>query len=103
MSTAVRVFTATIAVALTLAALDPALAKGRKRHHPAGASRASEVQIGQAGGKGARVRSDDGRLKTAPEGASAPVPGATAPITCNAQNASSPACYTATRQSAPPR
>jgi hypothetical protein len=63
---------------------------------------ASDVYIQQSHGHvapGAKILS-----KPTPETASVGTPnavGPTAPITCNAQNASSQACYTATQQARP--
>jgi hypothetical protein len=61
----------------------------------------SDVYIEQSRGRvapGSKVQS-----KPPPEAAGAAIPstGPTAPITCNAQNASSQACYTATQQARP--
>jgi hypothetical protein len=61
----------------------------------------SDVYIEQSRGRvapGSKIQS-----KPPPEatGAAIPSTGPTAPITCNAQNASSQACYTATQQARP--
>jgi hypothetical protein len=61
----------------------------------------SDVYIEQSRGRvapGTKIQS-----KPPPEanGAAIPSTGPTAPITCNAQNASSQACYTATQQARP--
>jgi hypothetical protein len=63
---------------------------------------ASEVYIQQSTGHVAPGTSV--QTKPPPEAAAttaAPAPGLTAPDTCNAQNASSQACYTATQQARP--
>jgi hypothetical protein len=64
-------------------------------------SEASDVYIQQSHGRvapGAKVDKPPPEATTT----AAPVPAQTAPITCNAQNASSSqACYTATQQSRP--
>lgn len=84
--------------------LDPADARERRR---GGAN--PEARVEQAHGTlpaGSRTI-DAGRrdvLKGTPEGGSGPSAiktGPTAPITCNQQNASSPACYSATQQARP--
>jgi hypothetical protein len=66
---------------------------------------ASEIYIQQAKGRvapGANIQT-----KPTPETATtttvAPAAAQTAPVTCNAQNASSQACYTATQQARPGR
>jgi hypothetical protein len=62
---------------------------------------ASDVYIQQSHGRvapGTKIQSKPPPEKT---GASIPSTGPTAPITCNAQNASSQACYTATQQARP--
>ena|SRR5579871_408768 len=72
------------------------------------ATQASEVWVKQSRGRisgGAAVTDDskpnEGKPKTAPEGSStaAAAGSPTNPATCNQQNASSPACYSATQQS----
>jgi hypothetical protein len=62
---------------------------------------ASDVYIEQSRGRVAPGIKIPG--KPTPEGTGAAIPstGPTAPITCNAQNASSQACYTATQQARP--
>jgi hypothetical protein len=71
-------------------------------------SGSSEVRIEQArgnlpaGAAAADVRAKP--VKGAPEGGAnsgATAPGSSAPVTCNQQNASSPACYSATQQGRP--
>jgi hypothetical protein len=62
----------------------------------------SDVYIQQSHGRVAPGTKVQG--KSTPETATAGTPtavGPTAPITCNAQNASSQACYTATQQARP--
>jgi hypothetical protein len=70
----------------------------------AASSIASEVHIQQAHG---RVRRTDGPtiIQPPPEGGvvSSQGPAQGVPVTCNQQNASSPACYTATQQAHPSR
>ena len=67
------------------------------------AAQASEVWVRQSSGRisGGAPVTDDSKPKTAPEGsATAAAAGSpTNPATCNQQNASSPACYSATQQS----
>lgn len=82
---------------------DPADARERKR---GGSS--SEARVEQAYGNlppGAKMIDAGGKaLKRAPEGGTGPAAtktGPTAPVTCNQQNASSPACYSATQQARP--
>ena len=70
-------------------------------HAPSTALAASEVYIQQSRGRvmpGASILT-----KPPPESTTVTAPNATpaAPVTCNAQNASSQACYTATQQSRP--
>ena len=64
---------------------------------------ASDVWVQQARGRisGSTPVTDENKSKTAPEGGSAPAAAAgspTTPATCNQQNASSTACYSATQQ-----
>jgi hypothetical protein len=67
-------------------------------------AQASEVWVQQARGRisgGASVAEENKPANTAPEGSStnAAASGSpTNPVTCNQQNASSPACYSATQQ-----
>jgi hypothetical protein len=69
----------------------------------------SEARVEQAHGNlppGAKTIDGGGKpLKGAPEGGTgagaATKTGPTAPVTCNQQNASSPACYSATQQARP--
>jgi hypothetical protein len=67
------------------------------------AAQASEVWVKQSNGRisGGAPVADDGKPKAAPEGGStaAAAGSPTNPATCNQQNASSPACYSATQQS----
>jgi hypothetical protein len=68
---------------------------------PAPMARASDVWVQQARGRisGSTPVTDEGKPKTAPEGGSAAAAGSpTNPATCNQQNASSTACYSATQQ-----
>jgi hypothetical protein len=82
--------------------LDSADARERRR---GGGS--SEARVEQAHGNlppGAKtIDAGSKGLKGAPEGGagSATKSGPTAPVTCNQQNASSPACYSATQQARP--
>jgi hypothetical protein len=66
------------------------------------AAQASEVWVQQARGwvSGSPMVAEENKpVKTAPEGAATTAAGSPAtPATCNQQNASSPACYTATQQ-----
>jgi hypothetical protein len=67
---------------------------------------ASEARVEQAHGNlpaGAKAIDGGARsLKAVPEGgATTGVSGSSAPVTCNQQNASSPACYSATQQARP--
>jgi len=69
------------------------------------AARADEVWVQQARGRisgSAAVAEDNKPAKTAPENSSATAAAVTGspttPATCNQQNASSPACYSATQQ-----
>ena len=90
-------FAAGVAVVLVSAALSQA------RSAPLTRVAASEVYIQQSSGRvapGTNVQT-----KPPPEAANAtaaPATSFTAPETCNAQNASSQACYTATQQARPP-
>jgi hypothetical protein len=67
-------------------------------------AQASEVWVQQARGRisgGASVAEENKPANTAPEGSStnaAASGSATNPATCNQQNASSPACYSATQR-----
>ena len=83
--------------------LDSADARERRR---SGSS--SEARVEQAHGNlppGAKtIDAGSKGLKGAPEGgtgSAAIKAGPTAPVTCNQQNASSPACYSATQQARP--
>jgi hypothetical protein len=90
---------------ITAAILSAALAADAISQSAAGAeSASSDVYIQQAHGRvapGANVQ------KRAPEVTNNPIQSptatSTAPATCNAQNASSQACYTATQQARPGR
>lgn len=67
-------------------------------------AQASEVWVRQARGRvsGGTPVTDEAKPKSAPEGGSTTAAAAgspTNPATCNQQNASSPACYSATQQS----
>jgi hypothetical protein len=62
---------------------------------------ASDVYIQQSHGRVAPGIKMQGKPTPEATGASTPSTGPTAPITCNAQNASSQACYTATQQARP--
>jgi hypothetical protein len=66
------------------------------------AAQASEVWVRQSSGRisGGTPVTDEGKAKAAPEGGSAAAAAGspTNPATCNQQNASSPACYSATQQ-----
>jgi len=76
-------------------------ADARQRRH------ASETRVEQAHGNmpvGSKTIDGGGPVRGVPEGGSgagALKTGPTAPITCNQQNASSPACYSATQQARP--
>jgi hypothetical protein len=81
--------------------LDPAEARERRR----GAN--PEARVEQARGNlppGRTIDAGTKGLKGAPEGGTGAAEiktGPTAPVTCNQQNASSPACYSATQQARP--
>jgi hypothetical protein len=67
------------------------------------AAQASEVWVQQARGRisgGAAVADENKPAKASPEGSAAAAASGspTTPATCNQQNASSPACYSATQQ-----
>lgn len=66
------------------------------------AAQASEVWVRQSSGRisGGTPVTDESKAKAAPEGGSAAAAAGspTNPATCNQQNASSPACYSATQQ-----
>jgi hypothetical protein len=66
-------------------------------------AQASDVWVKQARGRisGGTPVTDENKPKAAPEGGSASAASGspTNPVTCNQQNASSPACYSATQQS----
>jgi hypothetical protein len=84
-----------------LSAVLPDIAPLQSSRAPSTALAASEVYIQQSRGHvmpGASILT-----KPPPESTTATTPSAapTAPVTCNAQNASSQACYTATQQSRP--
>jgi len=84
-----------------LSAVLPDIAPPQFSRAPSAALAASEVYIQQSRGRvmpGASILT-----KPPPESTTAVSPNAppTAPVTCNAQNASSQACYTATQQSRP--
>jgi hypothetical protein len=63
---------------------------------------ASEVWVSQARGRisGGTTVAEENKPKAAPEGGTNPVAAGspTTPVTCNQQNAASPACYSATQQ-----
>ena len=64
-------------------------------------AQASEVWVHQAHGQisgGTPVAEQNKAVKPAPEGATTAAGSPTTPITCTQQNASSPACYSATQQ-----
>jgi hypothetical protein len=67
----------------------------------------SETRIEQAHGNmpvGSKAIDGGGPVRGVPEGGAnsgAAKTGPTAPVTCNQQNASSPACYSATQQARP--
>jgi hypothetical protein len=64
-------------------------------------AQASEVWVRQASGQisgGTPVAEQNKAVKPAPEGTAAVAGSPTTPVTCNQQNASSPACYSATQQ-----
>lgn len=67
------------------------------------AAQASEVWVKQSSGRisGGAPITDESKPKATPEGSStaAAAGSPTNPATCNQQNASSPACYSATQQS----
>jgi hypothetical protein len=67
------------------------------------AGQASEAWVQQARGRisgSTSVAEENKPLKAAPEGTATAATGSpTTPVTCNQQNASSPACYSATQQS----
>ena len=82
------------------------LVSGNERHDVGLLWLASEVWVGQARGNMLTSASplEDGKpVKAAPEGSSnSAANGSPAtPATCNQQNASSPACYSATQQTKP--
>jgi hypothetical protein len=65
------------------------------------ATQASEVWVMQAHGQisgGTPVAEQNKPVKPAPEGTGTAAGSPTTPVTCNQQNASSPACYSATQQ-----
>jgi hypothetical protein len=89
-----------IAVAMLLAA---ALTDAISQSAAAAESGSSDVYIQQSRG---RVAPSAKVQQPPPESTSKPIQsttGSTAPVTCNAQNASSQACYTATQQARPGR
>jgi hypothetical protein len=64
-------------------------------------AQASEVWVHQAHGLisgGTPVAEQNKAVKPAPEGTATATGSPTTPVTCNQQNASSPACYSATQQ-----
>lgn len=103
-----QVIIAAVSAAGLLVCLQEAAEAGKSPHRRA--RFASEVRIQQSYGnippgvaEQARGRS---KTKLAPESGSNPSGAAagspTTPATCNQQNASSPACYSATQQARPP-
>jgi hypothetical protein len=65
------------------------------------AAQASEVWVMQAHGQisgSTAVAEQNKPVKPAPEGTATAAGSPTTPVTCNQQNASSPACYSATQQ-----
>ncbi|GLS43637.1 hypothetical protein GCM10007884_16220 [Methylobacterium brachythecii] len=87
---------------LSLPSIALAAEAGHARSHhskraPAAFDPASEARISQVPDR----RSAPARPIPEGEAKNATVQGPTAPVTCNGQNASSPACYTATQQSRP--
>ena len=65
------------------------------------AAQASEIWVQQAHGQisgGTPVAEQNKPVKPAPEGTGTAAGSPTTPVTCNQQNASSPACYSATQQ-----
>jgi hypothetical protein len=88
-----------LAIALLPAAFsDRAIAQSEPSTPPLAAS---DVYIQQSHGRVAPGIKMRGKPTPEATGASAPSTGPTAPVTCNAQNASSQACYTATQQARP--
>jgi hypothetical protein len=84
-----------------LSAVFPDIAPPQSSRAPSTALAASEVYIQQSRG---RVNPGASILTKPPPESTAGVSQSTAPtapVTCNAQNASSQACYTATQQSRP--
>ena len=82
------------------------LASGNARHDVGPLWLASDVWVEQARGNiltGAPPPEDGKSVKAAPEGSSSSAAngGPAIPTTCNQQNASSPACYSATQQARP--
>jgi hypothetical protein len=82
------------------------LASGNARHDVGPLWLASDVWVEQARGNiltGAPPPEDGKSVKAAPEGSSSSAAngGPAIPATCNQQNASSPACYSATQQARP--
>ena len=68
---------------------------------PISAAQASEIWVQQAHGQisgGTAVAEQNKPVKPAPEGTATAAGSPTTPVTCNQQNASSPACYSATQQ-----
>jgi hypothetical protein len=89
-------------IAFNLLALIPAAAADDPRL----LKMASEVHIEQSHGSMPADTSEGGKVKrAAPEGGSSSGNAASGspstPVTCNQQNASSPACYSATQQARP--
>ncbi len=103
-----QVIIAAVSAAGLLVSLQEAAADGKSPHRRA--RYASEVRIQQSHGNippGAAEQSrSQSKSKLAPETGSNPSGAAagspTTPVTCNQQNASSPACYSATQQARPP-
>jgi hypothetical protein len=97
-----------VSVSGTMACLIAAilLASSNERHDVGPLWLASDVWVEQARGNivtGAPPPEDGKSVKAAPEGSSSSTAngGPAIPTTCNQQNASSPACYSATQQARP--
>jgi hypothetical protein len=82
------------------------LTSGNERHDVGPLRLVSDVWVEQARGNmptGAKPLEDGKAVKAAPEGSSSSAANGSpaVPATCNQQNASSPACYSATQQAKP--
>jgi hypothetical protein len=88
-------------MAMLMAVLPVVLSRHAVAQSSPSAIAASDVYIEQSRGRVGPTPKAPSKPTPETTGAAIPSTGPTAPITCNAQNASSQACYTATQQARP--